>query len=92
MRLATLTFKTRLQKHIIIEDNHIQNVHLGRYIVGYTFGNRDFRPYMRRYTSQRTSDGGNGNHRVWLPIILTKIKGDQMLPSSYVSSLLVSFL
>ena len=41
---------------------------------------------------QRTSDGGNGNHSVSLPIILIKIKVDQMLPSSYISSLLVSIL
>ena len=40
----------------------------------------------------RTSDGGNWNHSVSLPIILIKIKGDQMLPSSYISSLLVSIL
>ena len=44
-------------------DNCIQNFHLGRYIVGYTVGNfvlrrrvsgavkRNFRPYIRRYTS-----------------------------------------
>ena len=44
-------------------DNCIQNIHLGRYIVGYTVGNlvlrrrasgavkRDFRTYIRRYTS-----------------------------------------
>ena len=44
-------------------DNHIQNFHLGRYIVGYTFGNHvlrlrlrvavklNFRPFTRRYTS-----------------------------------------
>ena len=43
-------------------------------------------------TVTRTSDGGNGNHRVLLPIILIKIKVDQMLPSSYISSLLVSIL
>ena len=41
---------------------------------------------------QRTSDGGNGNHSVSLPIFLIKIKVDQMLPSSYISSLLVSIL
>ena len=41
---------------------------------------------------KRTSDGGNGNHSVSLPIILIKIKVDQMLPSSYISSLLVSIL
>ena len=40
----------------------------------------------------RTSDGGNGNHSVSLPIILIKMKVDQMLPSSYISSLLVSIL
>ena len=43
-------------------------------------------------SSSRTSDGGNGNHSVSLPIILIKIKVDQMLPSSYISSLLVSIL
>ena len=41
-------------------DNHIPICHLGRYIVGYTFGNyvlrladakQNFRPYIRRYTS-----------------------------------------
>ena len=39
--------------------------------------------------SKRTSDGGNGNHSVSLPIILIKIKFDQMILSSYISSLLV---
>ena len=33
----------------------------------------------------------NGNHNISLPIIFEKYKGDQMLPSSYISSLLVSF-
>ena len=49
------------QQHL--GDNCIQNFHLGRYIVGYTVGNlvlcrcasgavkRDFRTYIRRYTS-----------------------------------------
>ena len=41
---------------------------------------------------KRTSDGGNGNHSVSLPIILIKIKVDQMLSFSYISSLLVSIL
>ena len=40
----------------------------------------------------RTSDGGNGNHSVSLPIILIEIKVNQMLPSSYISSLLVPIL
>ena len=43
-------------------------------------------------TRQRTSDGGNGNHSVSLPIILIKIKVDQMLPFSYIRLLLVSIL
>ena len=38
-----------------------------------------------------TSDGGNGNHSVSLPIILIKIKVDQMHPSSYVRSLWALF-
>ena len=51
--------------YILIDlgDNCIQNLHLGRYIVGYTVGNlvlrrrvsgavkRDFRTYIRQYTS-----------------------------------------
>ena len=48
---------------VSLGDNCIQNFHLGRYIVGYTVGNlvlrrrasgavkRDFRTYIRRYTS-----------------------------------------
>ena len=40
----------------------------------------------------RTSDGGNGNHSVSLPIILIKIKVDQMPPSSYINLLLVFIL
>ena len=40
----------------------------------------------------RTSDGGNGNYSVSLPIILIKIKVNQMLQSSQISSLLVSIL
>ena len=42
--------------------------------------------------SKRTSDRGDGNHSVSLPVILIKIKVDQMLPSSYISSLFVSIL
>ena len=41
---------------------------------------------------ERTSEGGHGNHSVSLPIILIKIKVDQMLQSSYISSLLVSII
>ena len=48
---------------LYLGDNCIQNFHLGRYIIGYTVGNlvlrrrasgavkRDFRTYIRRYTS-----------------------------------------
>ena len=50
-------------KSLHLGDNRIQNFHLGRYIVGYTVRNlvlrrrasgavkRDFRTYIRRYTS-----------------------------------------
>ena len=50
-------------KNIKLGDNCVQNFQLGRYIVGYTVGNlvlrrrasgdvkRDFRTYIRRYTS-----------------------------------------
>ena len=48
--------------------------------------------FMQASRIKRTSDGGNGNHSVSLPIILIKMKVDQMLPSSYISSLLVSIL
>ena len=47
---------------------------------------------FQQLTSQRTSDGGNGNHSVSLPIILITIKVNQMLPSSYICSFLVSIL
>ena len=47
---------------------------------------------IKRINLLRTSDGGNGNHSVSLPIILIKIKVGQMLPSSYISLLLVSIL
>ena len=40
----------------------------------------------------RTSDGGNGNHSVSLPIILIKNKVNQKFPSSYISLLMVSIL
>ena len=43
-------------------------------------------------TKPRTTDGGNGNHSVSLPISFVKIKVDQMLPSSYRNSLFVSIL
>ena len=54
---------TCLEKVLNLGDNCIQNFNLGRYIVGYTVGNlvlrrrasgavkRDFRTYIRRYTS-----------------------------------------
>ena len=40
----------------------------------------------------RTPDGDNWNHGVSLPIILIRIKANEMLPSSYISWLLVSIL
>ena len=39
-----------------------------------------------------SSDSGNGNRSVSLTLIWLKFKVNQMLPSSYISSLLVSIL
>ena len=47
---------------------------------------------MEHSIDERTSDVGNGNRSVLLPIILIKIKVDQMRTSSYISSLLVPIL
>ena len=61
--LKHLLAKECQEKIHSLRDNHIQSFHLGRYIVGYTVGNlvlrrrasgavkRDFRTYIRRYTS-----------------------------------------
>ena len=61
-------------------NNHIQNFHLGRIIVGYTFGNHvlrlplrvavklNFRPYIRRYTSP------NENFEYSYPLISILLK------------------
>ena len=61
---------------IQLGDNCIQNFHLGTYIVGYTVGNlvlrrrvsgavkRDFRTYIRRYTSP------NENFEYVIPILM----------------------
>ena len=57
--------------------------------------NMHVRATLRKYILLRylrPHDGGNGNHSVSLPIILIKFKVDQMLPSSYISQLLVSIL
>ena len=55
--------KSAVIRNVHLGDNGIQNVRLGRYIVGYMAGNlvlrrrvsgavkRKFRPYNRRYTS-----------------------------------------
>ena len=54
---------------------------------------QDMYPFLYKIVRyKRTSDGGNGNHSVSLPIILIKIKVDQILPSLYISLLLVSIL
>ena len=37
------------------------------------------------YSFERTSDGGDGNHSVSLPIILIKLKVNQILQSSCIS-------
>ena len=46
--------------------------------------------YFNCIFTQRTSDGGNGNHSVSLPIILIKIKSIKCFHIHYISSLLVS--
>ena len=63
MRLSTLRLESKLQKCIRIGIPIFKIYILGRYIVGYTFGNHvlrlsscvpvklNFRPYIRRYTS-----------------------------------------
>ena len=62
--------------------------------VHFPHGGRGFPFYLSQVLpyKERTSDGGNGNHSVSLPIILMKIKVDHMLPSSYISLLLVFIL
>ena len=44
--------------------------------------NTIFSECQNKILGTRTSDGGSGNHSVSLPIILIKIKVNQMLPSS----------
>ena len=64
MKVATFDYcDQNLKISYQLGDNRIQNFHQGRYIVGYTVGNlvlrrrvsgtvkRDFRMYIRRYTS-----------------------------------------
>ena len=68
-------------------DNCIQNFHLGRYIVGYTVGNlvlrrrasgavkRDFRTYIRRYTSLNENfEYGYPHSNALLQFLLTEFK------------------
>ena len=58
--------------------NYLDFVTVGKFSYALT------RPHVASHRLERTSDGGNGNHSVSLPIILIKIKVDQMLPSSYI--------
>ena len=65
--------------------------------MGYNYTSKSINRGARSSTTSflqvlRTADGGNGNHSVSLPMILIKIKVDQMLPSSYISTLLVYIL
>ena len=39
--------------------------------------------YLPLLVGKRTSDGGNVNHSVSMPIILIKVEAGQMLSSSY---------
>ena len=84
------------KKKLMVKNSFIEKT----YVVGTHWIMRQFQCVPTTYVTEnkeknyleRTSDGGNGNHSVWLPIILIKIKVDQMLSSSYISSLLVSIL
>ena len=79
-------------------DNCIQNFHLGRYIVGYTVGNlvlrrrvsgavkRDFRTYIRRYTSPNENfEYGYPHSNALLTFSLQK-DGENVLCCAYTSS------
>ena len=68
------------------------NKHVNETCISFTASVKDIQVLFYKFItiSQRTSDGGNGNHSVSLPITLLKNKVDQMLPSVYISSLLVS--
>ena len=81
--------------HHIWKILHINSTILGfrgwGYSIFFSAERQGFVWFSSKYAG-RTSDGGNGNHSVSLPIILIKMKVDQMLPSSYISSLLVSIL
>ena len=83
---------------IYLGDNCIQNFHLGRYIVGYTVGNlllrrrvsgavkRDFRTYIRRYTSQNENfEYGYPHSNALLIFSLQKIS-ENVLFCAYTSS------
>ena len=73
-------------------ENLVQLFNAANHTVGIKTVHRIDNAVAKKCFGQRTSDGGNGNHSVSLPIILIKIKVDQMFPSSYISSLLVSIL
>ena len=79
-------------------DNCIQNFHLGRYIVGYTVGNlvlrrrgsgavkRDFRTYIRRYTSPNVKfEYGYPHYNALLTFSLQK-DSENVLCCAYTSS------
>ena len=78
MRLPNAPIRTILQKCIRMGITVFKKFHLGRYIVGYTFGNHvlrfrsrvavklNFRPYIRRYTSP------NEKYEYSYPLIMHK--------------------
>ena len=79
-------------------DNCIQNFHLGRYIVGYTVGNlvlrqhvrgavkRDFRTYIRRYTSPNENFEYSYSHSNALLIYSLQKYIENVLCCAYMSS------
>ena len=90
---------SQLQDYIdYLGDNCIQNFHLGRYIVGYTVGNlvlrrrvsgavkRDFRTYIRRYTSPNENfEYGYPHSNALLTFFLQK-DSENVLFCAYTSS------
>ena len=85
-------------KNIHLGDNCIQNFHLGMYIVGYTVGNlvlrrrvsgavkRDFRTYIRRYTSPKENfEYGYPHSNALLTFSLQKYS-ENVLYCAYTSS------
>ena len=87
------------QNTCYLGDNCIQNFHLGRYIVGYTVGNlvlrrrvsgavkRDFRMYIRRYTSPNENFEYGYPHSNALLTFILQTDSKKVLCCAYVQRL-----